>query len=95
MVHGTSLSVSLAEFFTDDDGDALTLTATYSLSGGSAVSIPGGIFSQLSTFELYVDSTSILDIGTYTISILVSDAEPKSLTSSFTIEILNTAPKVI
>jgi hypothetical protein len=52
MVHGTSLSVSLAEFFTDDDGDALTLSATYSLSGGTPVSIPGGIFSQVSTFEL-------------------------------------------
>ena len=35
------------------------------------------------------------DIGIYTIDIKVSDAEPKTLTSSFIVEILNTPPKVV
>jgi hypothetical protein len=37
----------------------------------------------------------MLDIGIYTIAIILSDAEPKTLTSSFTVEILNTPPKVV
>jgi hypothetical protein len=34
MVHGKSISMPLAEYFIDDDGDTMTMTATYSLIGG-------------------------------------------------------------
>jgi PKD repeat protein len=36
LVHGTTLSMPLAEYFIDDDGDTMTMTATYTLNGGSA-----------------------------------------------------------
>jgi hypothetical protein len=45
MVHGKSLSIPLTGLFIDDDGDALTLSATYCLSGGTPATIPDGIFS--------------------------------------------------
>lgn len=79
----------------DDDGDPLTIQATYSLSGGSSTAIPSGIFTQPSDDVLLVDSTSISDIGTYTINLIIADSEPKTLTSSFTVEVLNTAPKIL
>jgi hypothetical protein len=34
MIHGKTLSMPLAEYFIDDDGDTMTMTATYSLNGG-------------------------------------------------------------
>ena len=45
MVHGKSKSMPLDEYFKDDEGDTLTMTATYSLNGSSAQSIPGGLFT--------------------------------------------------
>ena len=45
IVHGSTLSMPLAEYFVDDDGDAITMTATYSLNSGPAQPIPGGLFS--------------------------------------------------
>lgn len=50
LVHGGSLSIPLASNFFDDDGDAITMTATYKLSGGAAVKIPNGIFTLPSFF---------------------------------------------
>ena len=38
-------SVDLSTYFKDDDGDQMTLTATYSFNGGAATPIPGGIFT--------------------------------------------------
>lgn len=39
-------SMDLTSFFIDDDGDPMTLTATYSINGGAAMAIPGGIFTK-------------------------------------------------
>ena len=58
-VHGKSLSIPLASNFVDDDGDLITLTATYSLNGGAAVKIPSGMFTLPSAFTILVTSTSI------------------------------------
>jgi hypothetical protein len=41
IVHGKSISIPLAGCFIDDDGDIMTMTATYSLNGGAAQPIPG------------------------------------------------------
>ena len=59
VVHGKTLSIPLASNFVDDDGDPITLTATYSLNGGAKVKIPSGIFTVPSAFTLFVNSTSI------------------------------------
>jgi hypothetical protein len=40
--------MDLTAFFIDDDGDPMTLTATYSFNGGAAIAIPGGIFTKQS-----------------------------------------------
>jgi hypothetical protein len=37
--------MNLSTYFIDDDGDPMTLTATYSFNGGAATTIPGGIFA--------------------------------------------------
>ena len=42
-----------------------------------------------------MDSTSIADTGLYTITLSISDPEPKTITSSFTVEVLNTAPRIV
>lgn len=59
LVHGKSKSIPLTSNFVDDDGDLLTMAATYSLNGGAAVSIPSGIFTVTSPFTIGVTSTSI------------------------------------
>jgi len=59
VVHGKVLSIPLASNFFDDDGDPITLAATYSLNGETAVKIPSGIFTLPSAFTLLVTSTSI------------------------------------
>jgi hypothetical protein len=71
IVHGNSLSIPLISNFADDDGDAITMTATYTLSGGTAVMIPNGIFTVPSAFTIRVGSTSIADTGVYTIIMTV------------------------
>jgi hypothetical protein len=38
--------MDLTSYFVDDDGDPMTLTATYSINGGAAMVIPGGIFTK-------------------------------------------------
>ena len=73
LVHGKSKSIPLASNFVDDDGDLLTMTATYSLNGGAAVTIPRGIFTVPSAFTIFVMSSLIADTGVYTLSLIVSD----------------------
>jgi len=94
MVHGKSKSIPLAGYFIDDEADALTMTATYSLNGGSAQSISGGLFTKTSPLTIKATSTSISDVGIYTISVIVSDSK-LSVTSSFTLDITNTSPRLI
>ena len=38
--------MSLSSNFFDDDGDPMTVTATYSFNGGKEEVIPGGIFKH-------------------------------------------------
>jgi len=73
LVHGDSLIIPLDPNFVDDDGDVMTMKATYKISGGAAVTIPNGIFTLPSPFKLGVTSTSIADTGVYTIRLTVSD----------------------
>jgi hypothetical protein len=82
----------LDEYFFDDEGDALTMTATYSLNGGSAESIPGGLFTKTSPLTIKATSTKISDVGIYTISVIISDSK-LSVPSSFTLEITNISPR--
>jgi hypothetical protein len=95
LIHGSSTSIPLTSNFVDDDGDPLTMTATYSLNGGAAVTIPSGIFTVPSAFTIFVTSTSIADTGVYTISLTVSDPLPTSVTQTFTVTVTNAAPRLI
>ena len=61
----------LGSNFIDDDGDIITMTATSSFNGGSAVAVPTGIVTMPSSFTIDVASTSIADTGTYTITLTV------------------------
>jgi hypothetical protein len=94
LMHGKSLSIPLASNFADDDGDAITMIATYTLSGGAAVKIPFGIFAVPSDFTIGVKSTSIADTGVYTITLAVSDFLVVSEPKTFTVTITNSAPKI-
>lgn len=92
IVHGESLSMNLTDFFIDDDGDTLTMTASYSKIKGVDLTIPEGIFTKPAEFQINVPSTKIEDTGTYNISIIVSDPYLASLTCWFMIDITNAAP---
>ena len=81
--------------FADDDGDAITMVATYSFNGGSAVAIPNGIFNMPSAFTIDVASTSIKDSGSYKISLTVSDQLPSSVSTYFILKITNAPPRVV
>ena len=95
LVHGSSLSIPLTSNFVDDDGDPLSMTATYSLNGGAAVTLPSGIFTVPSALTIYVASTSIADTGVYTISLTVSDPLPASVMQTFTVTVINAAPRLL
>ena len=95
LAHGSSLSIPLDTNFVDDEGDAITIKATYTLSGGSAVTIPDGIFSVVpSPYTIEVKSTSVADSGVYTIILSVYDLLPVSVTQTFKVTVTNTAPVV-
>ena len=64
----------LAGCFIDDDGDTVTMTATYSLNGDAAHSIPGGIFTLPTPLTIKATSAGLIDVGIYTISVIVSDS---------------------
>jgi large repetitive protein len=94
LVHGKSLSIPLASNFIENDGDPITMKATYMVNGGAAVTIPNGIFSVPSAFTIVVISTSILDTGVYTITLTVSDPLSASVTQTFKVTVTNAAPRV-
>ena len=71
------------------------MTATYRYNGGSALPIPGGIFLKPSQFQIDVASTSITDSGSYVITMTVSDDFPSNMTASFTVNVTNSAPRLI
>jgi hypothetical protein len=94
LVHGNSLNISMTSNFADDDGDPITMIATYTLSGGAAVKIPSGIFTVPSDFTIGVKSTSIADTGVYTITLTVSDFLVISEPKTFIVTVTNSAPKI-
>jgi hypothetical protein len=63
--------IDLMSNFTDDDGDPMFLTATYSFNGGTPLPIPGGIFTTPSLFMIEANPTGPSSVGTYTISLTV------------------------
>jgi hypothetical protein len=74
VVHGTSLNIPLAAYFIDSENDPMTMTASYTFNGGP-LGIPGGIFTIPSDFNIYVASTGLADVGSYSISVTVSDSQ--------------------
>lgn len=73
MAHGSSTTINLSTTYTDPDGDAITMTGTYSYNGGASLPLPGGIFTVPSSFMIGVTSLSIADVGVYTITLTISD----------------------
>ena len=53
--------------------------------------IPGGIFSVPSLFTIDATSVGMVDVGTYTIALSVSDSLA-SVTASYTLTITNASP---
>jgi hypothetical protein len=66
-------SYNLSPFFTDDDGNPLTMTATYQLNGGYTVIIPGGIFTQPTGNSLALAPIIFSDLGEYLVTVIISD----------------------
>jgi hypothetical protein len=94
--HGESTIINLATNFTDEQNDPLTMTATYKYNGGNQIMpIPGEIFTMPSELQIDVTSTSITDTGSYAITVTVSDDFPSNVTSSFTLSVMNAAPKAV
>ena len=92
-MHGSNLTIPLLLNFVDSDGDALTMTAMYTLNGGSPLPIPGGIFSKPAPFRINVTSVGSSDVGIYTISVIMSDSQ-LAVTASFTLNITNAIPRL-
>jgi hypothetical protein len=84
----------LGSNFIDDDGDIITMTASYSFNGGAATSIPGGIFIIPSAFTIYAASLGLADVGSYVITLSISDSL-LTTTSSYTLTITNVAPRLV
>ena len=84
----------LSAYFIDDDGDPITMTATYSLNGGAAMPIPGGIFTVPSLLTIDATSVGLVDVGTYTISVSVTDSL-STITTSYTLTITNASPRLV
>jgi hypothetical protein len=94
LVHGKIKSMPLSAFFIDDDLDPITMVATYQLNGGAVSTIPGGIFSVPSLFTIDATSLGLVDVGTYKISLSVSDSLAL-VTTSYTLIITNSSPRLI
>ena len=84
--------IPLSSYFSDPNGDSLTMSATYALGASTPASIPGGIFTKPAAYDIEVAPTSITQLGVYTIALTVADPGALTATSSFTVSITNTAP---
>jgi hypothetical protein len=94
LIHGKTIYMPLSAYFTDDDADAITMSASYSLNGGAAISIPGGIFALLNPLTIVATSVGLADVGTYTISVSVSDSL-SPVTTSYTMTVTNASPRLV
>jgi hypothetical protein len=81
----------LSPFFTDDDGNPLTVIATYQFNGVSPAIIPGGIFTQPTATSIGLAPSLLTDLGEYLVTVVVSDTLAQA-SSSFKINVVNTAP---
>jgi hypothetical protein len=70
------------------------MVASYQLNGGAVSTIPGGIFSVPTLFTIDVASVGLVDVGTYKISLSVSDSLA-TVTTSYTLSITNASPRLI
>jgi hypothetical protein len=73
--------MDLSSYFIDDDGDQMTLSATYSFNGGAPTPITGGIFTKPGQFIIRANPTGTSNVGTYTISLTISDSAMSVKTS--------------
>jgi hypothetical protein len=95
MQHNTNYAFDLIySYFPSYIGQPFVTTASYSKDGGSSVAIPGGIFSSFANFAFSVSSTSIQDVGVYSITLTAIKSAFMTETSSFILRVTNTAPIV-
>ena len=57
--NSASYRIPLSSYFSDPNGDTLTMSATYEFGTNSPASIPGGIFTKPAAYEIGVTPTSI------------------------------------
>jgi hypothetical protein len=84
-------SYDLSAFFVDDDGNPLTMTATSSFAGGSALNLPAGILTLPNWSTVAIEPTLMSELGIYLINVTVSDSIA-AVSSSFRISVFNTPP---
>ena len=84
-------SYDLSAFFEDDDGNALTMTATSSFAGGKATSLPSGILTLPNWSTVAIAPSHMTEIGLYLITVTVSDSLAE-VSSAFHISVSNTPP---
>ena len=84
-------SYDLSAFFVDDDGNPLTMTATSSFAGGSALNLPVGILTLPNWSTVAIEPTLMSELGIYLINVTVSDSIA-AVSSSFRISVFNTPP---
>ena len=56
--NSASYRISLSSYFSDPNGDTLTMSATYEYGTNSPASIPGGIFTKPAAYDIEVTPTS-------------------------------------
>jgi hypothetical protein len=87
-------SYDLSSFFLDDDGNLLTMTATSSFAGETALSLPVGTLLTLpipNETTIAIAPTKMIEIGDYLITVTVSDSLATA-SSSFKISVINNPP---
>ena len=84
-------SYDLSALFVDDDGNPLTMTATSSFAGASALTLPSGILTLPTWSTVAIAPTLMTEIGIYLITVTVSDSIA-TVSGSFEISVVNTPP---
>jgi hypothetical protein len=67
------------------------MTATSSFAGASPLTLPAGILTLSTWSTVAIDPTQMAELGTYLITVTVSDSLATA-TSSFIISVINTPP---
>jgi hypothetical protein len=91
--HNTNHAIDfLSTYFPSYSGQSFVTTASYSKDGGASATIPGGIFDSFVNFAFSVRSTSIQDVGVYSITLTAINSANFIETSTFALRVTNTAP---